>query len=343
VLVPRVPGPGGPALAAAAAAGTARAAGATVVPVSGADPRADAEAGTALSRAAPEHVIGVGAAFGPAERLADRAATAATGVQLPGGGQVFFPGRRLVALYGHPGSSGLGALGRQDLPASIARARAVAADYAPLSDVPVVPTFEIIATVAQGVPGADGDYSGESSVDELRPWVEEAGRQGCYVVLDLQPGRADLLAQAQLYRPLLELPHVGLALDPEWALDPGQVPLGQIGGVDAAQVNRVSSWLDGLTAAAHLPQKLLVLHQFRLSMVRSEDALQTSFDHVSMLVHMDGQGPVPVKMGTWAAVTGAAPPGMPFGWKNFYEKDPRTMTPAETMAVRPTPLMISYQ
>jgi hypothetical protein len=324
-------------------AGTARAAGVTVVPVAGADPRADADAVTALARARPDHVIGVGAAFGPADRLADRVATAATGVQLPGGGQVVFPGRRLVALYGHPGSAGLGALGQQDLPASVARARAVAADYAPLSDVPVVPTFEIIATTAQGSPGADGDYSGESTVDELRPWVEEAGRQGFYVVLDLQPGRADLLSQAQLYRPLLELPSVGLALDPEWALAPGRVPLQEIGGVDAADINRVSTWLDGLTAAAHLPQKLLVVHQFRLSMVRDEPALQTAFDHLALLVHMDGQGPVPVKLGTWAAVRGAAPPGVPFGWKNFYVKDPRMLSPAETMAVQPTPLMISYQ
>ena len=39
-----------------------------------------------------------------------------------------------------------------------------------------------------------------------------------YVVLDLQPGRTDFLTQAKRYEPLLALPHVGLALDPEWRL-----------------------------------------------------------------------------------------------------------------------------
>jgi len=62
-------------------------------------------------------------------------------------------------------------LGEQDLPGSIARAQKLAASYAALSDVPVVPTFEIIATTASSEPGADGDYSSESTVASLRPSV----------------------------------------------------------------------------------------------------------------------------------------------------------------------------
>ena len=43
-----------------------------------------------------------------------------------------------------------------------------------------------------------------------------------YVVLDLQPGYTDFLAQAQRYEEFLAQPHVGLALDPEWRLAPGR-------------------------------------------------------------------------------------------------------------------------
>ena len=82
----------------------------------------------------------------------------------------------------------------------------------------VVPTFEIIATTLQGSPGPDGDYSSESSVESLRPWVTKAEKAGLYVVLDLQPGRANFLDQAKRYAPLLRMPNVGLALDPEWRL-----------------------------------------------------------------------------------------------------------------------------
>ncbi len=191
---------------------------------------------------------------------APAAPTTAPAPELPGGGRVLFPGRRLVALYGHPGTAALGVLGAQDLPGSIARAQKLAASYAALSDVPVVPTFEIIATTASSEPGADGDYSSESTVASLRPWVDQAAAAGMYVVLDLQPGRADFLSQARRYTDLLRLPNVGLALDPEWHLDPGQKPLAQIGGVDAGDINAVTTWLAGLTATTHLPQKLLVLH-----------------------------------------------------------------------------------
>jgi hypothetical protein len=262
---------------------------------------------------------------------------------LPGGGQIFFPGRRLVALYGHPGTAALGVLGAQDLPASIARAKQLAALYAPLSSVPVVPTFEIIATVAEAAAGTDGNYSGESSVASLLPWVQQATAAGLYVVLDLQPGSANVLQQAKLYTRLLAMPDVGLAIDPEWALAPGEQPLQQIGSIDAAQINAVGAWLEALTASKHLPQKLLVLHQFRLSMIGDEPALKTNYDDLAVLIHMDGQGGTPNKIATWTAVVHAAPKGVPFGWKNFYVEDHPTMTPAQTMAQKPTPVMISYQ
>jgi hypothetical protein len=256
---------------------------------------------------------------------------------------VLFPGRRLVALYGHPGTPGLGVLGQQDLTASIARARQLAAAYQPLSGVPVIPAFEIIATVAEASPGPDGSFSYQTPAAELLPWVRQATADGLYVVLDLQPGRASVLAQAERYQALLGLPDVGLAIDPEWKLQPGQRPLRQIGHVDVSEVNAVVSWLAGLTARDRLPQKLLVLHQFKLTMINGEQRLDTSQDDLAVVVHMDGQGTPAVKQATWNAVTAAAPPGVYFGWKNFLVKDHPTLTPEQTMTKSPVPVMISYQ
>ena len=326
-----------------AAVTAARVTGVRVIAVRGDDPRADPAAIAALSADRPRQVLAVGAGFGPAGRLASRIAVAETGVQLPSGGQVLFPMRRLIALYGHPGAPALGALGEQGLQASVARARNVAAEYRTLTRVRVIPAFEIVATVAQAHPGSDGDYSYESPVASLRPWVDEATAAGMYVILDLQPGRASLLTQAQRYRSLLELPDVGLALDPEWKLQPGQLPLQQIGSVSINEVNGVISWLAGLTAQYRLPQKLLVLHQFRLSMIRDEPKLDTRHDDLAILVHMDGQGTPADKQETWQAVTRAAPAGVFFGWKNFYTKDHPTMSPEQTVATDPHLSMISYQ
>jgi len=329
--------------AAAAAAATARAAGARVIAMRGYDPGVYPAAIATLARARPQHVLAVGAGFGPAASLAAKVTVAETGVQLPGGGQVLFPGHRLVAMYGHPGTPGLGALGEQGLAASIARIRQLALPYRAMSHVPVVPAFEIIATVAQGSAGPSGMYSYETSVAALRPWVDRAVRDGLYVILDLQPGRASLLAQAKLYRPLLRMPGVGLALDPEWKLQPGQLPLRQIGSVQVADVNSVIGWLAALTARYHLPQKLLVLHQFRLAMIQDEARLDTRHSDLAIVIHMDGQGSPGAKVSTWDAVTAIAPRGVFFGWKNFFVKDHPMMDPAETMDRKPQPVMISYQ
>jgi hypothetical protein len=334
---------GTPDAATLAAVTTARAAGAQVITVRGGDPRTDPAAIAALRAAQPRQVLAIGAGFGSPGLLASRLAVARTGVQLPGGGQVLFPGHLVVALYGHPGTPALGVLGHQGLAASIARARQVAAPYRKLSNVAVVPAFEIIATVAEGRPGPDGDYSYATPVAELRPWVRRATAAGMYVVLDLQPGRASLLAQARKYQSLLELPGVGLALDAEWKLQPGQKPLRQIGSVSIGEVNSVVRWLASLTARYRLPQKLLVLHQFRLSMISGERQLDTSHDDLAILVHMDGQGTPAVKQQTWAAVTRAAPAGVFFGWKDFYVKDHPMLDPRQTIARTPRLSMISYQ
>jgi hypothetical protein len=71
--------------------------------------------------------------------------------------------------------------------------------------------------------------------------------------------------------------------------------------------------------------------------------LNTGHDEVAVLIHMDGQGPTGSKDATWRAVTAAAPKGVPFGWKNFFDEDKPMLSPAQTMARRPAPLMISYQ
>lgn len=329
---------------ASAAVATARAAGAGVVLVHGYDPRADPAAITAISTVRPREVLALGRRFGSASRLAARVAVAATGKQLPGGGEVLFPMHRLVALYGHPGAPALGALGEQELAASIARAKRLAARYRPLSSVPVVPAFEIIASVAQGADEPEGGtYSYLTPVAEIKPWVTAATRAGMYVILDLQAGRASLLAQAKVYRKLLLLPDVGLAVDPEWKLTPDQLPLRQIGSVTSKQVNAVANWLAALAARHHLPQKLLVLHQFQLSMISGEHGLDTRHDDLAIVIHMDGQGTPGNKQQTWEAVTGAAPPHVYFGWKDFFVKDHPMLTPAQTMARSPRPVMISYQ
>ncbi|GAA12881.1 hypothetical protein GOALK_060_01140 [Gordonia alkanivorans NBRC 16433] len=322
---------------------TARSAGRVVeVPVP--DPRAGAHAVAAVSGASSATPIrAVGPGFGDDETFAARVDQARRTPELPGGGQIVFPGRRMVALYGSPDAPALGPLGRQGIEASIDRVRRLAADYQQVSAEPVVPAFEIIATVASSEPGEGSRYTNMIDPEVLRPWVEAAGRAGVYVTLDLQPGRMDFLAQAQRYADLLALPHVGLALDPEWRLKPDQVHLTQIGSVEADEVNRTSDWLAGLVRDRGLPQKLFVLHQFDAGMLAQRKNIVTDRPELQVVLHADGHGTPPVKMETWRRLLHDLPAGVWMGWKNFYTEDKPTFSPATTMAVAPTPWFVSYQ
>ena len=254
-----------------------------------------------------------------------------------------FPGNRMVAIYGTPGVPALGVLGEQSMEASIARAKDLVTNYQGFSKEKILPTMEIITTVAAGTPTENGDYSQEVDMQTLKPWVEAAQAAGVYIVLDLQPGRTDFLTQAKQYEDLLRYPNVGLALDPEWRLAPNQVPLVQIGSVSIQEVNATANWLAEITRQQKLPQKLLLLHQFRLSMIADREQLDTTHKELAYVIQMDGQGAQNVKQDTWRTITANAPANVRFGWKNFYHQDSPVLSPEETMALDPKPWYVSYQ
>ncbi len=329
----------------AAAVATAEAAGARVVamPDGVTDPAAAPDVVSTLHDRAEHPTVLVGSAFGDLPDPEWTVRAAESGWQLPHGGQRPFDGHRYVALYGAPGAPVLGVLGEQDPAATVRRAEGMAKEYDGLGDEPVTPAMEVIATVAAGDAGADGDYSTELPASTLEPYVDAATDAGMPVILDLQPGRSDFLSQAKRYEALLAKPNVWLALDPEWRLTADQVPLKQIGSVSASEVNEVSSWLADLVRSKGLPPKAFVLHQFRLSMIQDRSSLE-SHPELDVLIHVDGQGSQPDKQATWKALHQDAPEGVHWGWKNFFDEDAPMLSPEQTMAdVQPTPSLITYQ
>ena len=317
--------------------------GATPLTVAVPDIRRSAEAREVLRSHPKAPLLAVGAGFGTETVFAQRVRTTAHAPELPGGGFLPFPDRMMVALYGHPHTAALGMLGEQSAPESVARAKALADEYAALTDTLVVPAFELIATVASDVKG-DGSYSSRTRMSELLPWIEAAEEAGVYVVLDLQPGRSDFLTQAKAYEDLLTRPWVGLALDPEWRLKPDQVHLTQIGSVGIDEVNEVGAWLADLVRTHDLPPKVLTLHQFSLRMIRDRERLDTSLDEIQWLLHADGSGTQHAKQETWRALRHNLPEGVWLGWKNFEDEDHPMLTVEQTMEqVRPHPSFVSYQ
>jgi hypothetical protein len=263
------------------------------------------------------------------------------GPTLPGGGFRLFEARRLVALYGHPRNQVVGALGEQDLDQAIDRLRDTAEPYS--SDgVQVLPALEIVATLASSEPGPRGEFSRRSDPDVLAPWIERAAREELYVLLDLQPGRSDFLEQAREYEQLLREPHVGLALDPEWRLAPGERHHDHVGAVEADEVQRVVDWLADLTREAGLPEKLLVLHQFQPSMLPDRDTIEVPAE-LAVVVHMDGQGPLDDKFDSYASITAGAEDRWLWGWRNAYDQDEPVATAQQVLDLEPTPVLVTYE
>jgi hypothetical protein len=323
---------------AAAVAATAAGRGETVLPIDADDLRAGRERTERFVDLDPTRAVLVGDVT---EDAGWQLPTLLEGARLPTGGLTLFEDERMVALYGTPSSTVLGALGEQDLDATVARVRKVAEPYG-ADGRRVIPAFEIIVTIASAEAGDQGDYSRRLDPDSFRPWIDRAAEEGFYVILDLQPGRTDFLRQAKEYEELLREPHVGLALDPEWRLEDDQVHLRQIGSVDAAEVQEVADWLAELVREHRLPQKLLVLHQFRHSMLPDRDEVVAP-PELAVVVHMDGQGAIGTKYETYDAITRGAEDRWWWGWKNFYDEDDPTPTPEQVLELDPLPVFVSYQ
>lgn len=263
--------------------------------------------------------------------------------QLPGGGTLLFPGRHIVATYGHPGIAPLGVMGEDDPEGAVKRAKDYVKQYEKLADDKVIPAFEIIASVAQASPGPRGDYSEPAPVEVLKPYVEEMTKAGGYVIIDLQPGSADFLEQAKIYEELLKLPNVGLALDAEWKMLPGQVPATEVGHVEIEEVNRVAKWLADLIRENNLPQKMLMLHQFQLQMIRDREKLDLTHPELAVVLHADGHGTAEQKFETWNVLLQDLQPEVFEAWKNFIDEDQPMFTPEETMNIEPRPWVVTYQ
>jgi len=260
--------------------------------------------------------------------------------QLPGGGyRVFGHHRFLVAYYGTAQTGAMGVLGATD-PATMQRRLMRAARPFREPGERLQPVYELIVTVADRSPGPDHDFSHDIPRDLVASYVRAAHRNGALLLLDIQTGRDRFPVVARRWTWALKKPWVGLALDPEWRMGPHQVPASVIGSVHAAEVNRTSLWLSRLVRRQGLPEKLFVLHQFRLSMLPDIDKI-VHRPGLAMVQHADGFGTKRQKLATYHAIT--RPHQFRQGFKLFYHWDVRRFTPQQVRGLRPRVRFVSYQ
>jgi hypothetical protein len=259
--------------------------------------------------------------------------------ELPMGGRTIYPGHILVAYYGTAGTGALGVLGEDSPDRVTDRLREAARPFGS-EDRKVQIVYELIVTIADANAGQDGDYSHDIDRRQVGRYIEAAHRNKALLVLDLQPGRSDFLTVAKRWRWALRDPWVGLALDPEWRMAPGQVPARTVGQVRAREVNRVSRWLEGIAVRRNHPQKIFIVHQFRSDMVSDIDRVRPR-QGLAMVQHVDGFGTRAQKLSTYHTV--ARPDLFRMGFKLFYDEDSGLMPPRAVKRVRPRVRFVSYQ
>lgn len=265
--------------------------------------------------------------------------TTAPPPQEPGGGYTLFPGKRVVAFYGAPGGGALGVLGQGSPQAMWPKLIDQANQYTQ-AGVQTLPAYELITFVAQGSPQPDGTYSARLSDTEIQQYLNVVRAHHGLLILDIQPGRGNFLNDAKTLTPYLEQPDVALALDPEWQVDSTHIPGQVIGNTTAAEINQVSTWLENLTVTNHLPQKLLLIHQFNISMVQNKSAVEQQ-PHLAIVFNMDGFGTWKAKLSSYGML--AKDSTFPLGFKLFYHQDVPMKDPTAVLALNPQPVVVEYE
>ena len=268
----------------------------------------------------------------------------ADGATLPRGGREIFPTYRLVGYAGLTGASTLGRLGTGPLEQRVRELERRARPYA--AGRKVLPVLEIIATVVHGSPGRDGKYRTRIPDEELEVYLRAARKHKALLLLNIQPGRSEFLPEAKSYERWLREPDVGVALDPEWAMDPGQRPGGAYGHTTGAELNQTAAYLAELVEKHDLPEKVMVYHQVAASVVRKESGLK-NHPGVVLIKSVDGLGPPGPKVNTYRVVNKTTPKHVHAGFKLFFTEDTeggsRLMSPREVLGLKPQPEYVMYE
>jgi hypothetical protein len=258
------------------------------------------------------------------------------------------PCSRIVAYYGHPNSTRMGALGQYPKDEMLRRLREQVAEWERADPVtPVIPALHMVAVVAQGEPGRSGHYrtiSTDAVVQDVYDWAKEVN--GIFIV-DIQTGTEDLRQILPRFEWILKNPDVHVGVDPEFMMKDGSIPGRRVGTMDAADVNYAIEYLAKVVNEYNLPPKVLIIHRFTQGMVTNAKQIRPR-PEVQVVMHMDGhgrmQGPL-FKYDTYAQFIVQEPVQFA-GWKNFYLHDNEKgvmPTAADLMRLHPLPLYLQYQ
>lgn len=254
------------------------------------------------------------------------------------------PSDRLVAFYGNPFSAPMGPLGQYSDSELMAKLQEQTQAYARIDPShPVVPALDYVTPVVQPVPMADNTWVYRMPDDSIQHYISLANSHHALFFFDMQIGHSTVQHEVKNVWQYLKQPGVELALDPEFALWPGEIPDVEFGHMEASQVNWVIDQLSQLVQAEHLPPKILIVHRFLQEMLPDWQNIRPK-PGVQVVITVDGFGAPQEKIGDYQAYDNQELlPGEYPGMKLFYKLDKPLLSPSNLMALKPPPLLVMYQ
>jgi len=256
--------------------------------------------------------------------------------------RVSLPTDRLVIYYGNPFSSAMGPLGAYSDDELLAKLRQQAQAYADLDPQhPVIPAFDYVTPVAQASATADGTWTARMPDDSIEHYRNLANTNHMLFFMDMQVAHSTVQSEVNNVWSFLQQPGVDLALDPEFDMPPGTTPGIEFGHMTASEINWVIDKLSNLVLTQHLPPKILIIHQFRESMLPDWRNIRIK-PGVEVVTSVDGFGTPEAKIGDYRIFDKQQLIQYP-GFKLFYRWDQPLMSPSAVLKLNPPPLMVMYQ
>jgi hypothetical protein len=244
----------------------------------------------------------------------------------------FLEENQVLSYYGNPYVPAMGILGELEPEQLVAKVKAHARKYDALNGARrVQPALHMVYASAQPKPGADGRHLLFVDRRTVKRYIDLACKHDMLVFLDTQIGLSDAETEVEGLLEYLEQPHVHVALDPEFAMPPGEIPGKSVGTLDAAEINAAQSILQSFVQERGLPDKILVVHQFTDGMVTRRQLIK-DYPNVRLVINMDGIGKPEIKQAQFTTYAGQAEYS---GIKLFFKQDPGLMREEDVIRLEP--------
>ncbi len=231
---------------------------------------------------------------------------------------------------------------------------------------PVQLGIDLVVSVPDGDPGPSGNYSHHVDADTIQAYLDFCKAHNLLLFLDLNFGQAPVMPEVNFFLPYLEkYSFVHMAIDPEWMFPRRDgIPGTNLSNVRASDLNPIIKAVGDIPMQYHMPRKILIIHEYRPSgdytanpndagSAEIADKRNLSMDpRVDVVIHVDSVGGYvgdiadkQAQYTQWVQEDMIRYANFHYGgFKLFYhiEAKTRLMTPAEVLAMKPAPLVVTY-